>query len=124
MVSTGYRRPETTVHRNATFSIRALVLLMLAAGAPLEAGSGGDKERKQLDHQRARRAVLDGETVPLVSILEKTRHVAPGDVIEIEFEADGDELVYEVEVLTASGAVRKLRFDARTGRLMKKNGKR
>ena len=102
--------------------IAAAFPLFVLACACLPAHAGDD------DHVEARRLLQQGEILPLAKVLEVVRQHVPGDVIEVELERDDDEdgkpravpvWEYEIEVLTASGVVRKVKIDARTGVVLK-----
>ena len=72
------------------------------------------------DHETARRLSETGEILPLETILEHVQQHAPGRVIEVEFEQDRGQYIYEIEVLTTRGIVWELELDARTGQLLKR----
>jgi uncharacterized membrane protein YkoI len=71
------------------------------------------------DHVTARRLRESGQILPLEQILERARARQPGHVLETELERKRDRYVYEVEILDADGWVWELKFDARTGELIK-----
>ncbi len=88
-----------------------LLLMLLAVAGPAAA---------EADHDRARRAVLAGEVLPLRSILDRASAAYGGEFIEAELETeDGGLMVYEVKMITPAGKVVKLVYDARDGRLLK-----
>lgn len=70
------------------------------------------------DHERARRLKEAGDILPLERIIEEARRVHPGRILEAELETKRGSHVYEVEMVDDQGAVRELRFDARTGKLL------
>lgn len=72
----------------------------------------------RLSHDEALRAVESREALPLARIMQIALQNAPGEVVEVELERDDGRLVYEVEVLSASGRVRKVEIDARTGTVL------
>lgn len=79
------------------------------------------------DHEAARALRERGEIVPLEQILQAAAGHRPGRVVEVEFEPDehgGGAHVYEVEVLDARGEVWELKYDARTGALLKQKKER
>lgn len=68
------------------------------------------------DHEAARRLRQEGRIVPLESILEGVRTRYPdGTLLEVELEREKGAWMYEVELLDATGNVREMLFDARTG---------
>lgn len=86
-------------------------VILLAALSLASAGAAAD-----VDHETARQLREQGEIVPLESILERVRsRYAGGTLLEVELEREKGALVYEVELLDASGRVREMLLDARTG---------
>jgi uncharacterized membrane protein YkoI len=73
---------------------------------------------ERIDHDRARRAVEAQEILPLRDIMAKAEAEYPGRLVEAELEDEHGTLVYELKMLAADGKVRKLHYDARTGRLL------
>lgn len=92
--------------------------LMLVAGLMLSA-PGARADDDDDDHEEARALLQRGEILPLAQVLELVRRRVPGDVIEVELERDDGLWEYQVKVLTASGRVRKVTLDARTGTVLK-----
>lgn len=78
------------------------------------------KAAKKQAQEAAFAALRRGEILPLSQILEIATREVPGNIIEIEFKGGP---VYEVEILTPSGQIKKLRLDARTGQLLRVEGK-
>jgi uncharacterized membrane protein YkoI len=102
---------------------RKLIALLpaLALGATLaHAGDGRDKDaekaRKKQAQQEAFAAMQRGEILPLTRILAIAQAKVPGDVVEVEFKGGP---VYEIKVLTASGRVREVVLNARSGDVIK-----
>jgi uncharacterized membrane protein YkoI len=71
------------------------------------------------DHEFARQAVEAGQILPLKEILNRAEGSYPGQMIEAELESKGSMLVYDIKMLTPDNRVLKLRYDARTGVLIK-----
>lgn len=91
-------------------------MLVLAAG-PVAAGDD--------DHEIARRALEAGEVLPLRTVLDIVEKQYPGQVVEVEFEHDDGEFLYEIKVLQRGGRLVKLDLDARTGEIVEaKSGQR
>lgn len=88
-----------------------LVILPLLATAAVPAIA-------ESDHDRARRAVLSGEVVPLRTILDRATAEYGGEFIEAELEDEGEQMVYKVKLITPAGKVVKLVYDARDGSLL------
>ncbi len=83
-----------------------LLALMFVAALPVLADG---------DHEQARRLVESGDILPLETILKKYQASAPGDILEIEFEIEEGQPVYEIEWLDADGQVWEWKIDARNG---------
>ena len=71
------------------------------------------------DHDRARRALEQGEILSLADILKKSEQKYTGQLIEAELEDEHGEMVYKIVVLAANSRVLKLYYDARSGKLLK-----
>lgn len=89
-------------------------LLFCAGMAPATAEDAAED-----DHVTARRLRESGQILPLEQILERARARQPGQVLETELERKRDVYIYEVDILDADGWVWELKFDARTGELIK-----
>ena len=68
------------------------------------------------DHDRAKLLLETGEILPLQVILEKSRKIQEGRILEVELENKGALLLYEIELLLSNGQVVELLFDAKTGK--------
>ena len=75
------------------------------------------------DQDRARKAVEQGEVLPLQNILQKINKDYPGQVLEVELERKKNTWVYEIKQLSASGVLTKLEVDAKTGVVIKQKSK-
>lgn len=95
----------------------ALVVLASAAHARQDAAPPPSS-----DHDWALQAVRAGEIRSVADILQRLEREFIGHVLEIELERDRDRIVYEVELLSASGHVLKLVYDARTAVLISARG--
>lgn len=95
-------------------------LLALAAGLVFAAPAfaHGDRGRSG-DHDDARRAVEMRQALPLTRIMSIAQEAVPGEIIEIELDHDGDQLIYEVKILARNGRVREVEIDARSGAVLK-----
>ncbi|RZA10810.1 MAG: hypothetical protein EOP02_33630 [Proteobacteria bacterium] len=74
-----------------------------------------EKAAKKRSQDEAIQAMRRGEILPLARILEIANRHVPGDVIEVEYKGGPK---YEIKILTASGKVREVELDARTGALL------
>ena len=96
----------------ALFPALALAANVAHANSDKEA----EKARKKQAQKEAFAAMQRGEILPLTKILSIALAKVPGDVVEVEFKGGP---VYEVKVLTATGRVREVVLDARTGGIIK-----
>jgi len=72
------------------------------------------------NHEAARRLSEAGEILPLETILQRAQQHQPGRVLEVEFDNDRGQYIYEVEILNTKGIVWELELDARTGQLLER----
>lgn len=89
----------------------SLLLAALAATA-LPALADGD------DHDAARRALEQGEVLPLSRIMQIAEDKTGGRVIEVEFDRDDGRWLYELELVTPGGRLIELEFDGATGQIL------
>lgn len=99
--------------------LHALCLLVPALLLPAVPAAGGEDR----DHDRARSALQAGDILPLATLLERTGIEASGRLIEVELEHEHGRPLYELKVLTPQGRVMKHVVDARTGEVVKTEGK-
>ena len=92
--------------------LAALILALICS--PVLAGES---------HDRARRAVEEGQILPLKLILARAEAAYPGQMVETELENEDGVLVYEIKMLTKDGRVMKLLYDAKTGELLEAKGR-
>jgi uncharacterized membrane protein YkoI len=100
----GFRHP---------LSLLTLALVLAFAAA---AGAGDD-------HARARAAREAGEIVALRAILDRVEAEFTGSPVEIELDDEDGRWIYKVKLLTPAGAIVKLEYDARDGRLLRIKGR-
>ncbi len=91
-------------------ALLGLALFALAASPLLGA--------QEHDHDRARRALEQGEVLPLRTVLDKVERDYGGQVLKIEFERDDGRFVYEIRLLQNDGRMAKLKIDAVDGRVL------
>lgn len=77
-----------------------------------------DPVKASTDYETAHRLSAAGEILPLETILQRAQQHQPGRVLEVEFEQQREQYIYEIEILDPKGAVWELKLDARTGQLM------
>jgi uncharacterized membrane protein YkoI len=100
---------------------KIFLALGLALVVALGIGIGGAtaaRDGRNNDHERARQAFERGEILPITEILAIVAQHLPGDVVEVELNFGRDRIEYEVDVLTATGRVREIDLDGRTGAVL------
>lgn len=75
-------------------------------------------ERRRAEQEAIRTAVQRGELLPLPRVLAIAQKHVPGEVVKIELDHESTRITYEIKILTASGRVREVEIDARTGRVI------
>ncbi len=91
-------------------ALLVLIFMMFGEGTCLAAN----------DHDRAKQLKEAGDILPLEEIIEKAGREYPGRVLETEIEENNDQIIYELEILDEKGIVWELKFDARSGKLLKR----
>jgi uncharacterized membrane protein YkoI len=89
---------------------RLLAIVLLFCALPARGGLD--------DYQRAREALERGEVMPLAEILALVQGELDARVIEVEFEEEAGEYVYEFELITPDGRLLEATADAVTGRIL------
>ena len=67
------------------------------------------------DHNKAKRLLDSGEILPLETIIKKVRAIQAGKILEVEFETEHGQKIYEIELLKSDGKVIELKMDATSG---------
>ena len=111
-----WQRPPTD-GRTTQAVAAALCLLLAWSGA----GVAAERKPADSDQDRARAALEAGRVVPLQSILDKVADEFAGKMIQVELDDNGHMLSYEVKLLTESGRVIELHYDARSADLLNAN---
>lgn len=96
------------------------VVLALALVAVPAFHAAADRD----DHERARAALQAGEVAPLRDVLAVAENQFEGEMVEAELERKGPHWVYEITVLTPTGSILKLHYDAATTKLVRARGHR
>ena len=86
--------------------------------AALIACAGGALAESGHEQDRVRRAVEQGRMLPLRDIVAHAEAAFDGQVVKAELEDEGGGPLYELKIVTRSGRVVKVRYDARTGALV------
>lgn len=72
------------------------------------------------DHLKAKALVEAGSILPLEQILKQVATDHPGHILEVEFEQEHGQYVYEVELVDKKGLVWELEYNAENGELIEK----
>lgn len=91
-----------------TFSV---LILILFAGTSLALADD--------DHDRAKQLKEAGEILPLERIVEMAKKDRSGQLLEAELKEKKGRLIYELELLDKEGIVWELKYDAKSGELLK-----
>ena len=89
-----------------------ILVISLIVVSPLQIARADD------DYIEARRLPESGEILPLESILKNVRKAAPGKILEVDLETKAGQIIYEIEVLSKAGIVKKININARNGKLI------
>ncbi|MDZ4161277.1 MAG: PepSY domain-containing protein [Burkholderiales bacterium] len=88
-------------------------------------GTGGAAFASDDDHEQARQALLRGDVLPLVQLLQHLDKQRPGGhILEVELEQKNGQWVYEIKQLEAGGQLVKIKLDAKTGELLQTKPRR
>jgi uncharacterized membrane protein YkoI len=90
--------------------LRAFALALFVCALPARAGID--------DLQRARDALERGDVLPLATILAMVEEQIDARVIEVEFEQDAGQYIYELELITPTGLLLEARANAVDGRIL------
>lgn len=93
----------------------SLLLIALLAGAAVSAPalSGSD------DHDQAREALQRGEIKPLHEIIAMVQENMPGEIIEVEFDRDDGQWIYEIKMIGNGGRFMKVYVDAASNSIIR-----
>jgi len=86
-----------------------LSLCLLGPASPLLADA---------DYIEAQRLLEAGKILPLDEILVIVKKAVPGKLLEIELETKDRQIIYEVEILDASGVVKEVYINASSGEII------
>ena len=89
--------------------------IVAAAGVAV---ADDDLEQRHHEAERARRAAIAGEFVPLAKIVTDLRARQLGEIVGTELETDEGRAYYEFHVLQPNGRVIEIKVDARSGRYL------
>ena len=83
----------------------------------------GVAARADADHAHARAASEVDQIVSLQAIVTRVQAEFTGSLVAVELEEDDAPWIYKVKLLTPAGAIVKLEYDARDGRLLRVKGR-
>jgi uncharacterized membrane protein YkoI len=103
----------------ATRRALLLALLLVPAGAGrARADNDDDDDDDDDDHNKASRAVQQGQARPLAELLNLVRAKLGGEVIGIKLKSKNGRQVYKLKVVTPGGLLREVSVDAITGTIV------
>ncbi len=115
-------RPPPYSARRRIAALAGLVFLVALLGS----GSTGEADEDKDEHA-VERAIEQGGIRPLSELLARIRRDIGGRVLEVEMERSSDgyrrRWVYEAKILTESGNVLKIDYDAATLELLRVKGR-
>lgn len=120
-------RPAPSFRLRAGRSVLLAALALFASGAGAAERRAGDdsheddelhEHRHELDHDRARQALMRGEIAPLEKVLEAVRARIEGEFVGAELERDHGLWVYDLKFIDRTGRLRKIYVDARTAEII------
>ncbi|WP_428167768.1 PepSY domain-containing protein [Diaphorobacter sp.] len=97
-------------------TLRRLFAMLLLVGA---GATGGALHADERDHELARKALQQGQVLPLRTVIDKVERDHQGQVLKVEFEHDDGRYLYEIRLLQSDGRVAKLKVDAVNGQVLK-----
>jgi uncharacterized membrane protein YkoI len=100
-----------------------LRLGLLAVALVVACGATAGADDDHADHARARAAREAGRIVSLQAIVERVQAEFAGSLVAVKLEDDDGPWIYKVKLLTPAGAIVKLEYDARDGRLLRIKGR-
>lgn len=111
----------TTLIGRRQFLLAAAALLA-GGGAACADDDKGDDEGDEDDHDRARRALEEGQARPLDEILVIVEDELGGRIVRVELERRHGRYIYEFRVITPSGELREIDVDAMSAEILKRDG--
>lgn len=69
-------------------------------------------------HDRARRAVIRGEILPMAQLLNRVYARIPGELVGVEFERHYGLWVYEFKIVDKAGRLREVHVNAQSGEIL------
>ena len=75
------------------------------------------------DEERARRALENGEILPLDRVIAPLNDRVSGEISGVELEKEKGTWIYEFKIISPAGEMQTVRINAMTGNLIGKAGK-
>lgn len=72
------------------------------------------------DYNQAKKMLDAGEILSLEQILTKVSKHTPGRILELELEIEGEQPLYEIELIDTEGIVWELKVNAKTAKLIER----
>ncbi len=72
------------------------------------------------DHDEAFELLRTGEVLSLGEILDINQKNLQGKILEVELEHEGNQLIYEIEILNDKGVVWEFKVDAKNGSIIER----
>ncbi len=112
----------TTLIGRRQFLLAVAALIGGGGAAYADDDNKGDDEGDEDDHDRARRALEEGQARPLNEILVIVEDELGGRIVRVELERRRDRYIYEFRVITPSGELREVYVDAMSAEILKRDG--
>ncbi len=93
---------------------KTLASVIISSG--LLAAVGGTFASSETEYTRTG---VDQDLIPIEQIIEQTKQDYAGRVIETELERKRSGYVYEIKIMDNSGAVTELKYNAKSGELLR-----
>jgi uncharacterized membrane protein YkoI len=112
----------TTLIGRRQFLLAVAALLVGEGAACADDDNKGGDEGDEDDHDRARRALEEGQARPLDEILVIVEDELGGRIVRVELERRHGRYIYEFRVITPSGELREVYVDAMSAEILKRDG--
>ncbi len=112
----------TTLIGRRQFLLAVAALFAGGGAAYADDDNKGDDEGDEDDHDRARRALEEGQARPLNEILVIVEDELGGRIVRVELEHRRGRYIYEFRVVTPSGELREVYVDAMSAEILKRDG--
>ena len=99
--------------RTCRIGVLAGAVALMLASPPVTADS---------DQDRARKAMEQGQVLPLNAVLRTDKHECKGRVLDAQLSQGGRGWIYRVRVLTPDGQVADVAVDAQSGQIVGMSG--